>query len=102
MRRLMRLGLGAAAACVLLYAGDWLSLRLRIPRRDPYGSVQVHVFYVVALKDHKTDYMSEGPQQWTCVNSLFPHSGNPPCWYLKRNPEQYVDVNLGARHPFRF
>jgi hypothetical protein len=31
-----------------------------------------------------------GPQ--TCVNTLFPHEGLQPCWYLKRHPEQVTNI----------
>jgi hypothetical protein len=30
--------------------------------------------------------------QKTCVHSLFPHSGDPPCWFLIRHAEQRTDI----------
>jgi hypothetical protein len=26
------------------------------------------------------------------VNSLFPHAGHVPCWYLKRHTQQETDI----------
>jgi hypothetical protein len=26
------------------------------------------------------------------VNSLFPHAGDVPCWYLKRHTQQETDI----------
>ena len=75
------MGLAAIfALALLLYAGDWLSLRLRIPPREPYGTVTVRRYYAVALKSKKTSYMFDEPQEETCVNALFPHEGDAPCW----------------------
>ena len=80
----------------VIYAGDFLSLRLRIPNhREQLGSVQVRRFYAVTLKNHKTEYMFEEPQAMACVNSLFPHDGYTPCWYLNRHKRQQIDVNSG-------
>ena len=27
-----------------------------------------------------------------CANTLFPHSGYPPCWYLRRHKEQQTKI----------
>ncbi len=40
----------------VLYLGDFLSVRFRIPARDTFGSVTVHTYYVVKLKSGKTEY----------------------------------------------
>jgi len=26
------------------------------------------------------------------VRSLFPHFGNPPCWYLRKHTEKQIDI----------
>ena len=83
---------------VLLYLGDFLSLRYRIPNREPYGSVTVRELYAVKLKNKQTEYMFEPPAPQECVNSLFPHFGDKPCWYLKRNTKQQIDIDSGAPH----
>jgi hypothetical protein len=82
--------LGAAA---LIYAGDFLSARFAFPHhRQIYGSVTVKKTYAVLQKNHKEEYYFLPPEVQTCLNSLFPHFGFPPCWYLKRRQIQQVQM----------
>ncbi len=83
-------------AAGLVYLGDFLSLRYRIPNREPYGSVTVRELYAVKLKSKDTEYMYQPPEQQECVNSLFPHFGDQPCWYLKRHPRHQININSGS------
>ncbi len=86
-RALLYIVLTAAIA----YTVDALSLRFRLPRREPLGSVTVYRYYALHKTKQKTNYMFAEPQPQTCVNSLFPHLGYPPCWYLARHTEQRID-----------
>lgn len=79
-------------AAVLLYAADYLSLRYSIPSRQEFGSVMVAQSYAIPQKDRKMEYTFDPPAPQTCVNSLFPHFGDPPCWYLSRHTRQQVNV----------
>jgi hypothetical protein len=90
MRRFI---VAALALVALVYAGDYLSVRFRIPRgRNPFGSVTVQVSYSVMKKDGKPDYYFQPPQAETCVRSLFPHLGYTPCWYLNRRKNQQINM----------
>jgi hypothetical protein len=92
MRRVLFL---AVLLGCLVYASDYLSLRLPIPNHRPqFGSVMVERYYAVPLKNRKTEYMFDQPVAVTCVHSLFPHFGDPPCWYLSRHTRQ--KIRLGA------
>ncbi|MBZ5586600.1 MAG: hypothetical protein LAQ30_31320 [Acidobacteriia bacterium] len=84
-----RLLLAIAGASALLYAADWLILHAR---SKPRGSVEVQRYYAVTLKDRKTEYYFDEPQTQTCVHAIFPHSGEPPCWYLERHKQQRIDI----------
>jgi hypothetical protein len=44
------------------------------------------------MKDGKTQYSFDPPAPQDCVNSLFPHFGDSPCWYLKRHTRQTVNT----------
>jgi hypothetical protein len=93
-RILLNVVLSVALAAALVYAGDYLSLRYRFPNQRPqFGSVMVQRSYAVAMKDRKTEYMFDPPAPQACVNSLFPHFGDPPCWYLKRHTRQQITVS---------
>jgi hypothetical protein len=83
-------------AGVLVYLGDFLSLKYSIPKRPVYGSVQVRELYAIKLKNKSTEYDVQPPQMEECVNSMFGHFGDPPCWYLKRNTRQRIDIDSGT------
>ena len=94
---IQRILLRSAGAGVLLfgliYAGDYLSLRLRIPpSRAQFGMVRVQSHYEIHEKNGKTEYDYNPPAPVTCVNSLFSHLGYQPCWYLRRHPEQKIEI----------
>jgi hypothetical protein len=77
---------------VLIYAADYLSVRFRFPNnRQAFGVVRVQRYYAVPKKNGKPDFYFDRPQNETCVRSLFPHFGDPPCWFLKRRAEQRIN-----------
>jgi len=79
----------------ILYLGDFLSLRFRIPSRDTFGSITVHTYYVVKLKNGKTEYDYAGDHDVSCTNSLFPQFGVRPCWYARRRTEEQITIDSG-------
>jgi len=80
-------------ALAVVYIADYLSLRYKIPKgRAQFGVVKIQSYYAVGLKSGKTEFMFLGPKNQTCVNSLFPHFGASPCWYLKRKKVQRIDM----------
>jgi hypothetical protein len=87
--------LTAAGVSAVTYAGDYVSVRFGIPdHREQFDSFEVRHFYAVKLKNRKTEYSFDQPQPMECVNSLFPHFGDQPCWYVKRHP--VIQVNLDS------
>jgi len=82
-----------AGAVVLTFGLDWAVLRVReATNRNPYGSVVVNHYTAVLQKNGKTTLTFDPPQPWTCVNSLFPHQGYLPCWYLSKHTDQRTDI----------
>ena len=79
----------------ILYLGDFLSVRFRIPARDTFGSVTVHTYYVVKLKSGKTEYDYAGDHDVSCTNSVFPQFGVKPCWYARRNTDEQITIDSG-------
>src|SRR5438270_10697022 len=95
--RLRRLLLGTigliVALAILAYALDFAVFHIRVATSEkPYGSVVVNHYYAVLQKNGKTQFIFDPPQAENCVNSLFPHADLRPCWYLKRHPEQRIDI----------
>lgn len=87
--KIKRVLFAAVLLAVAVYVGDYAVLHLR---HDPLGSVMVQRSYEVALKSAKTEYMRDDPRPVDCVNSMLPHGGNSPCWYLVRHPKQIVKI----------
>jgi hypothetical protein len=88
-RLLKRVGIGAAALLIIWYVGDYLSLKIR---NTSLSTVQISKLYAVPQKDGKTSYEPGEIETQTCVNSMFPHMGYSPCWYLKRHRTQQVNL----------
>ncbi len=84
-----RLLLFGAAGLLILYAGDYIVLRLR---HNPLGSVQTRTSYAVTQKNKKTEYYFNPPENETCTHSLFPQLGYNPCWYLERHRDKSIHM----------
>jgi hypothetical protein len=92
-RIVLRLFLAAVALLGIAYAADYGVFRYRLAtKRQPFGSVTVEHYYMVAHKDGKAEIIFDPPAPKTCVHSLFPHAGDPPCWFLIRHAEQRTDL----------
>ncbi|MDQ2712169.1 MAG: hypothetical protein M3Y24_08065 [Acidobacteriota bacterium] len=77
----------------VIYILDYGVLRYRIAvNRTPFGSVTVRPYYAVPQKNHSTEFLMGDPQAQTCVNSIFPHVGDSPCWYLTRHKDQRINM----------
>ena len=86
-----RIVLAVVVAIALIYAGEDLSLRYRIPRgRQVLGAVTVQRYDAIPKKNGKVEFAYEEPVSETCVHALFPHLGYAPCWYLQRHSEQRI------------
>ena len=80
-------------AFAIIYAVDFGVLEYRTTyTTEGIGSIPVQHFYVVKEKGNKVEYMLDTPTPEACVNSIFPHWGHPPCWYLKRHTRKRVDL----------
>ena len=89
----LRIAGGGVILALLTYAGDYLSVRYKIPKgRDPFSTVTIQPYYVIHEKSGKTEYDFADPQNQVCVRSLFPHFGYTPCWYLNRHTEKRIDI----------
>lgn len=91
-RALQRTAFSLLALAAVLYAGDYLSLRLQIPSRPQFGTVHIQPYLAVPRKDGRIEYMLDDPVDQPCVHSLFPHFGDTPCWYLQRQKNKRVNM----------
>jgi hypothetical protein len=77
------------AAAALLWIGDWVVWSVRVWRGGGYSTVQVDQYLQTPLKNHKMEYDHMGLIDQACVQSIFPHSGDNPCWWLRRHTTQW-------------
>lgn len=77
----------------LSYLIDFGVLRWKFATSRPaFDKVIVRRMFAVPHKDGKEEYLENDPHAESCVNSLYPHSAVPPCWYLKRHQDQKVNL----------
>jgi hypothetical protein len=85
--------LSALGLAGLAFSVDYAVFRYRVAgNHQAYGQITVTHYDAVKQKNGKTEFLFDPPQAQPCVNSLFPHEGYQPCWYLQRHPEQRTDI----------
>jgi hypothetical protein len=94
---LKRLFFRIIGAVVLLasatYAGDYVSIRYRIPpSRNQFSAITIQPYYAIHEKNGRIEYDYARPETQTCVHSLFPHFGYSPCWYVIRHKDRRTDI----------
>jgi len=95
-----RVALAIVALSVVLYAGDYFSVRHRMAKKmagDPLEVMKVQRTYVVPHKDGRAEIIFGDPETRTCVHSLFPQMGYTPCWYLKRQAQKPLVMSVLPR-----
>jgi hypothetical protein len=90
MKRLWgRILQGLLAILVVLYLGDWITLRVKTGAQGS-NSVQVEQFLRTPLKGQKEEFDYMGTVAQPCVPALFPHRSEAPCWWLERHKIHWV------------
>jgi hypothetical protein len=90
MKRWLKRGvLALLMTAVVTYVGDWAIYKLR---GSPSSTVTVNRYQTVPLKGNKIEYDYLGTADVACSVSLFPQGGESPCWHLRRNPNQTIDL----------
>lgn len=94
MRRwLERITAALVALLLLSYAVDvaWLAWRER------YGGGHdmrlVDETEVMREKGDRMEFFANPPQLMPCVRTLYPHGGQPACWWLARHAEVQKTLN---------
>ena len=68
---------------------------LRIPRRDTFGTITVHTYYAVKLKNGKTEYDYAGDHDADCSNSVFPQLGSSHAGTVAGHTDQQIVIDSG-------
>lgn len=106
-RQLAMRALGALILLAsILYAGDYLSVRIRMfhsTATNPFEPLTRTRVLAIPQKNGKTDYQIDADrptETLTCVHSLFPHMGYPPCWRLKPHINDPIPMTFLVLQPF--
>jgi len=92
-RNLIRLTIALAIAVLALDVGDNLVLRYRIrTNRKPFGTVEVKRYFAIRHKDQRVEFVPIDPETRPCVHAVLPQLGNSPCWYVRRNTVERIDM----------
>jgi hypothetical protein len=87
---------------VVIYAGDYLSVRYRMMKNKtggPFESVKIEPTYGIPHKNGSAEIVIGDPEDETCVHSIFPHMGYEPCWYLARTSKNIIMLEILASNP---
>jgi hypothetical protein len=85
----LRVAIGLVVAFIAFYCGDWAVFKLR---GSPHASVTVNQYLTVPLKGNKQEYDYQGSMDVPCSISLFSQGGQSPCWQLRRNHNQGMNM----------
>jgi hypothetical protein len=89
----LRIAGGLVLLALLTYAGDYLSVRYRIPKgREQFSNVTIQPYYAIHEKNGRTEYDFAQAETQVCIHSLFPHFGYAPCWYVNRHTDKRIDI----------
>jgi hypothetical protein len=84
--------LALVGALCVAYVVDFALARYRMAgNHNAFGSVTIDRYSAIAEKANKTEFNYLGSENRTCLHSLFPHAGYPPCWYARRHTQQRID-----------
>ncbi len=91
MRTIRRIAVWGCLALVILtgliYLADDLYAR---SRGRPVEQIRVGRVYAAVNHYNQVEYSIGTPVIQTCVESLMPHFGYVPCWYLQRHTIQQI------------
>jgi hypothetical protein len=73
----------------VFYVLDFAVVRVR---GNPTANVTIKRYYAIPQKGNKVQYAPADPAVEECVQSLFPHGGDRPCWYVNKHTHRQIDM----------
>ncbi len=71
------------------YLGDFAVVKLR---GTPTANVTIRQYLAIPQKGNKLQYVPGDTVTEECVEALFPHGGDSPCWYANRHKRRQIDM----------
>ncbi|HEX5424833.1 MAG TPA: hypothetical protein VFW94_14895 [Candidatus Acidoferrales bacterium] len=99
MKRIFQIALrglfGVIVLIAVLWIADWISFQHRLSKHkagDPLQTMRIQPTYAIPHKDGRVEYVFGEPQNVMCARSIFPHGGDPPCWYLRKTASKPIPM----------
>ena len=89
MNWIQRILILLVAIPAVVYLVDFAVVKLR---GNPTSTVTIKQYYAIPLKGNKLQYVPADPDTEECVQALFPHGGDRPCWYVNRHTRRQIDM----------
>jgi hypothetical protein len=93
MSRCKRVSIGVVVAAGVIYGIDDLSGRFGVPARPQYSTVTIRRYYFIKEKYNKFSYEPLPLLDEQCANTMLPHWGARPCWWVQRHRVVNIEVN---------
>jgi hypothetical protein len=87
---------GLVAALAVVYCGDYLVIKIRAAKSPgtAFSVIKYRPTMAIPHKDGRQEFVFGDPTTETCVNSLFPHFGDRPCWYVSSEARTPVPMTI--------
>ncbi|HTU33212.1 MAG TPA: hypothetical protein VMF66_05360 [Candidatus Acidoferrum sp.] len=99
MKRIFQFALrglfGIVVLIAILWIADWISFQYRLSKHtagDPLQTMRIQSTYAIPHKNGQAEYVFGPPETVTCARSIFPHGGDPPCWYLRNTASKPIPM----------
>jgi len=94
---------GLVAALAVVYCGDYLVIKIRAAKSPStaFSVIKYRPTMAIPHKDGRQEFVFGDPTTETCVNSLFPHFGDRPCWYVSSQARTPVPMTILPLAPGR-
>jgi hypothetical protein len=84
------------AALVVVYSADYVVIKTRAAKSpgDAFTVLKYRLTMGIPHKDGRQEFVFGDPTTETCVNSLFPHFGYRPCWYVRSQVREPIPMTI--------
>jgi len=86
LQRILILLVAVPAVC---YLGDSAAVSVR---GNPTSKVTIKQYLAIPQKGNRLQYVPAESVTEECIESLFPHGGDRPCWYVTTHTRRQIDM----------
>jgi hypothetical protein len=85
------------------YSGDYVVIKIRAAKSpsEAFSVITYRPTMAIPHKDGRQEFAFGDPTTETCANSLFPHFGYRPCWYVRSQVRETIPMTILPALPRR-